>query len=108
MPEGTSELGELGSMSEPHPVPSLDELAVDPAKAAGLSPDACARMITRCAAILAALSGTMLSAQVTGEPTSSVPPGEESNLSAEQVAKRLNVRKAFVYGLRRRGELPSV
>jgi excisionase family DNA binding protein len=95
-------------MSQLRPISSLDELAADPTKAVGLSPEVRGQMITRCAAVLAALSGTMLANEVAAEPMPGPPPGEESNFTAEQVAKRLNVRTAFVYELRRRGELPFV
>lgn len=90
--------------------PTLDSIALDPAKAAGLSLEVRAALIARCAATLAALAGPLLA----------TPRGERAGLAARddaeapqcitipELAERLKLAPGYLYALARRGELPVV
>ena len=82
------------------PVPSLEELAAEPAKAVTLTPDAARALTFRCLTVLAAL------ATVNGAPIESAPgpAGADRLLSVEEAAHTLAVSEDWLY--RRAARLP--
>jgi excisionase family DNA binding protein len=85
-------------------LPTLDSIADDPAS---LSAAVRAALISRCAAVLAAVSADLLS-----PPSAEAPPAAHQDgprlLDAQDVAERLGFAVAHVYELARSGRLPSV
>lgn len=82
------------------PVPSLDELASDPTKAAGLSPDVARALTLRCAAVLTALAAV-------GGPANAParePPADDHLLTADEAAARLGTSPRWLR--RHAGRLP--
>ena len=96
----------MSSRGEIAPVPALDVLATDPARALGLSAPERAVLIGRCAAILAALSATP------PDDSKRSPSGAVEDpdvwLTVPEVADRLRLAKSYVYQLARRGDLPVI
>ena len=82
------------------PVPSLEELAADPTKAASLSPEAARALTFRCLSALAALA----SVPVTTPGQVPTGPGEERLLTVEEAARTLGVSEDWLY--RRAPRLP--
>jgi excisionase family DNA binding protein len=81
-------------------VPSLDELAADPRKAATLSPDAARAVTMRCAAVLAAVASV-------STPLAPQPRDDDEDgllLTTEEAAQRLGVSQDWLY--RRAATLP--
>ena len=101
MPDATRILGNpVGD------VPTFDELAADPAKAAVLSPEVAGTLLARLAAVQAALLGRLLTAGADGAAHHH--PADDRPLTVPEVAARLQVGKAYVYDLIRRGELTAI
>jgi excisionase family DNA binding protein len=86
----------------------LDELAVDPTKAAGLSPDARGQLVTRCAAVLAALAGTMATPVSSGHAVQNAPTEPDRLLTVPEAATLMGFAPSYVYEMCRRGDLPAV
>lgn len=86
-------------------IPTLDDVANDPARAAMLPPVARAALLGRCAAVLAALSAASFTAAPPSEP---ITPAGKVWLTVPEVAERLSLAPSYVYELARRGDLPSV
>ena len=82
--------------------PSLDELAADPSKVAGLPPEAARTLTLRLAAVLTAL------ASVPAATGQAVVQPDDRLLTIPEVADRLSVPTAYAYELARRGALPTV
>ena len=84
-------------------VPSLDAIADDPSKAAGLPADARQRLLARWYLV----GGVLVSTQPAAMPPAEPAPAPDW-LTPEAVAKRLSFTKAHVLELCRSGDLPSV
>ncbi len=80
---------------------SLDAIADDPPAAAVLTPEERNTALTRCAAVLSALSTSMPTPR---EITATAVP---RCLTVREVAERLGLKPAYIYDLVRRGELPA-
>lgn len=77
------------------PLPTLDDLAADPAKVAGLPPSAVQTLTLRCAAVLAALAAHQPS---NGAGAGTVaPPAEDRLLTPEETATRLGITPRWLY-----------
>lgn len=83
---------------------SLDALAADPTAAVGLTPEARAALLTRCAVAMAALAAAMLAEPSAAPPEHPAP----AWLTIREVAERLKLAPSYVYQLARRGDLPHV
>ena len=83
----------------PAPIPTLDELAADPTKAATLPPGARQALVLRAAAALAALAVAPPPATPASEA-----PDRERLLDVAEAADRLGVSRDWLY--RRAGRLP--
>lgn len=88
-------------------VPSLDELAADPGKAASLTPEAARMVMVQCAGVLAAL-GCIAWTASGPEPVAPSEPERERLLTVADVAARLAIPKAYAYELVRRRTLPAI
>lgn len=85
---------------------TLDDIAQSPTLAAELSAAERNRLITRCAAVLSALSAPMAAdGQHRTTPEAEPPP---CLLSVPQVAELLGFRPSHVYQMIRQGDLPAV
>ena len=87
--------------------PTLDELVADPSKVALLSSVKRASLVGRCAAVLAALSGAML----TGErPDTDLVPrtAPDRLITVQEAAELMGFAASYVYEMVRRGDLPAV
>lgn len=92
----------------PAAVPTLDELAADPGRATGLPPAVRAQVVTRCAAILAAISATMV---INAEQPPAAPatlPDPDRLLTVPEAAALMGFAASYVYEMARRGDLPVV
>lgn len=85
------------------PVPTLDELAADPPKAAALPPEVARVLTLRCAAVLTALASAPRADQ---QPRQAME--NEGWFTIPEVAARLRFAKSYVYQLVRRGDLPAL
>src|SRR5712692_3819493 len=85
-------------------VPTLDEIALRPAMAADLPPEAARVLLARCVVAQAALIAPALA---TTSAAKSTGPGGLCWLTPKQVAARLGVKTGYVLELCRRGVLPS-
>jgi excisionase family DNA binding protein len=97
--------------SAPAAMPTLDELAADPVKAGYLPPEIRSRLLTRCAAVLTALSATPLTEEATRkEPAGGAvdAPEPERLLTAPEAANLMGFAPSYVYEMVRRGDLPAV
>ncbi len=90
--------------------PTLDSIALDPAKAAGLSLEVRAALIARCAATLAALAGPLLATPrgQRAEPSARDDAEAPRCITIPELAERLRLAPGYLYALARRGELPVV
>jgi hypothetical protein len=77
-------------------VPSLDELAADPARADGLEEEAAMALLARCAVAQSALVGHLLRRPGV---TKVVPDGQEEDrlLDVDETAKRLGTSAHYIY-----------
>lgn len=91
-------------MSELRGIPSLDELAAHPERAAEVSPEGRTRLALACSAILAALAATM--ATPNGR-AAEVPPGP-ALLTVAEAAQRANVPVSWIRQAVKDGRLPSM
>ncbi len=87
----------------PAAAPGLDQLAADPALAAGLAPAVARDLLVR----LASLQALLLVAALAGDHSAEVV-APVDYLTADDVAARLQMPKGHVYELIRRGALPSI
>ncbi len=96
-----------GPVSE---APTLDSIALDPAKAAGLSLEVRAALIARCTATLAALAGPLLATPrgQRAEPAARDDAEVPRCITIPELAERLKLAPGYLYALARRGELPVV
>ncbi len=85
-------------------VPTLDGLAQDPAQVAALAPDTRQILTLRALTVLAALAAVPPAPN--GRPPEA--PAEDRPLTVPEVAARLQVGKAYVYDLIRRGEIAAI
>jgi excisionase family DNA binding protein len=90
---------------KPTPVPTLDELAADPGKSAGLPLEAARALLARCAFAHGVLIARLLEAPENGAGAPQVAP-EDRLLGVEEAARMLNVSRDWLY--RRVGRLPFV
>jgi predicted DNA-binding transcriptional regulator AlpA len=72
-------------------LPTLDELAADPTKAAELSPDVAQRMCLRCIAALTALSVTAAAIR-----PSATAPAEDCLIGPQEVADMIGMSRSWV------------
>jgi excisionase family DNA binding protein len=82
------------------PVPTLDELAADPAKAGTLPPEVARALTLRCAAVLVALT----TAGAAGNGLATEAPMADRLLDVKEAARRLGVAPDWLY--RRARNLP--
>jgi excisionase family DNA binding protein len=76
------------------PIPTLDELAADPARAAELPVDAAERLLGRAIAVQGVIYGRLLAARA----DSAHPPASEDRLlTVTQAAERLSTTKDWLY-----------
>ncbi len=90
------------------PIPTFDQLAADPARAASLPLEVVEALLSQCHVIEGALLTRLLAAQARadGQPEAS---GEGDRLlTIAEVADLLGVPKGYAYELARRGDLPTV
>jgi excisionase family DNA binding protein len=93
-------------MSELREVPTLDEVARDPARAATIPAEQRGAMIGLAAAAIAALSVPSVTPTAQAEQ-----PGEPETdrlLTVPQAAELMGFAPSYVYEMARRGDLPSV
>jgi predicted DNA-binding transcriptional regulator AlpA len=85
-------------------IPSLDELAQNPAQASGLPAEALAALAARCVVVQGALAAAQLALVVNGGTTNAPVPSEgERMLDIKEAASKLGVKKDYLY---RHKELP--
>lgn len=82
-------------------VPSLDELAADPGRAATLAPDVARALTLRCAAVLAALAVPAATPNLDGRPSSDSVTGDRL-LRPSEAAAILGVTPRWLYRHARR------
>jgi excisionase family DNA binding protein len=84
-------------------VPSLDELAADPARAAGLPRETAMALLARCAVAQSALVGCLLRAP---SMATAMPDGQQEDqlLDVDEAADRLGTSTDYLY--RHSGKLP--
>lgn len=85
----------------------LDALAASPSLAAGLPEGERCRLLGQCAAILAALSASPVSAQARARPAE-LPTDDDPLIDAAEVARMTGFALSYVYEMGRRGDLPTV
>jgi|GEM_PF-6979578 len=92
------------------PVPSLDELARDPARAATLPPGAAAALLVQCAAVQTVLAARVASAQISAAAPSVEPAdcAAETMLTIPEVARILGFARGYTYELVRRGDIRAL
>jgi hypothetical protein len=79
----------------PAAVPTLAELAVDPARAAGLPPAVLQALLCQCATVQTVLLGTLVAAGTTAGQT--VPDAPDSLLDVAAAAERLSTSTDWLY-----------
>jgi hypothetical protein len=87
------------------PVPSLDELARDPAKAANLPPGVAAALLVRAAAVQSVLAARIASAEVAAPAPAPAAPADEM-LTIDEAAALLRRSRRWLY--RNADRLPFV
>lgn len=92
----------------PTAVPTLDELAADPQRASTLSATVRAQLLTRCAAVLAALSGAMAGDSAHPCAQAALHPEPDRLLTVPEAATVMGFAPSYVYEMARRGDLPVV
>lgn len=95
-------------MTDPRPVPSLDEIALDPAKAIALSLDAATMLLARGGAACEVLRARVGTLQLASAPARVETADAVEWLTVPEVAARLKLARSYVYQLARRGDLPAV
>ena len=78
----------------PTAVPTLDELAIDPARASSLPPGALHNLLCRCLTVQSALMGALLSASARTADVASEP---DSLLDVAAAASRLGCSRDWLY-----------
>ncbi len=89
------------------PLPTLDQLAADPARVRDLPPEMARDLLLRVIGLQTALLAQALSHSASGDGQLEVP-AEDRLLTVAEVAARLAVPKQYVYEMAQRGELPSI
>jgi excisionase family DNA binding protein len=87
-------------------MPLLDDLAREPARAASLSRESRNLLLSRCAAILAALSA--LDEPASDERGGAADPERDRMLTVPEVAELLGFARGYTYELLRRGEIRAL
>jgi hypothetical protein len=87
-------------------VPSLDDIARDPARAAGLPPETLAALTSACIAVLTNIMAQL--AILARQPPGITVPTSHDLLTAKQVAVLWNVPETWVLEQARVDKLPSV
>lgn len=90
------------------PLPTLDQLAADPARVRDLPPEVARDLLPRIIGLQTALLAQTLSPSASGDGQPEVPAEDLQLLKASEVASLLDLPKARVYELIRHGQLPAV
>jgi excisionase family DNA binding protein len=90
------------------PVPSLDDLTRDPAKAASLPPGVAAALLVQAAAVQSVLAARIASAEAAAPAPAPAPAEHDPLLTIPEVAKLLGFARGYTYELVRRGEIRAV
>lgn len=88
-------------------VPTLDQLAADPAKATTLDHEAAAGLLARCVTAGVAIICCLIS-QRPERPPDVLAPDDERQLTIRDVAARLGLSRSYVYELVRNRNLPAL
>ncbi|MFQ5932943.1 MAG: helix-turn-helix domain-containing protein, partial [Nitrospiraceae bacterium] len=93
-------------------MPSLGQLADDPARAAALSPEAATALLARCAVVQSALVTRLVSAPIrqngyVAAAAEGDPLDEVRHLNTRQVAKLFHLEEAYVQQLCRTHKIPA-
>jgi excisionase family DNA binding protein len=86
---------------------TLDQLVANPELATELTPVIRSQLLTRCAAVLAALAGA-IAAPSDQPPTESAVSTQPEWLTVPEAASIMRFKPSYVYEMARRGDLPSV
>lgn len=86
----------LNMPGTPAAVPTLDELAIDPARASTLPPRALQGLLCRCATVQAVLLGALMAASTGMANTASEPP-KDTLLDVTEAARRLATSPDWLY-----------
>ena len=89
-------------------VPSLDDVAADPSCAHNLAPSVRAALVGQCAAVLAALAGTLIAAEELADEARQIGQEDDPIVTVPRAAEMMGYKPSYVYELIRRGELPSI
>jgi len=89
-------------------LPLLDDLAREPNRAAGLSREYRGLLLSRCAAILAALSAPDDGAPGAGAEVAEAEPERERLLTVPEVSELLGFARGYTYEQLRRGEIRAL
>ncbi len=85
-----------GHLVNPAPLPSLDELAGDPDRAAALPPESAVALLASCTVAQSALIGRLLSLPATAHPAPDDLP-EDRLLDVHEAAERLGTSTDYLY-----------